>query len=113
MGHLRWLNGEPAAAEQLLAEGVRQLDELALTLEAARSRLYLGRCRWELDQPDAAFRDYEDARAALEHEGPSPELALAYLRIAGIHAFQLDYERCRVAAERAVAIADQASADYE
>ncbi len=113
MGHLRWLNGEPAAAEQLLAEGVRQLDDLGLTHEAARSRVYLGRCRWELDQPEAAFRDYEDAREALENEDPSPELALAYLRIAGIHAFQLDYERCRVAAERAVAIAEQAAAEYE
>jgi class 3 adenylate cyclase len=113
MGHLRWLNGEPAAAEQLLADGVTQLDNLGLTLEAARARVYLGRCRWELDQPEAAFRDYELAREALEKDGPSPELALVYLRIAGIHAFQLDYERCRVAAERAVAIAEQASADYE
>jgi adenylate cyclase len=49
----------------------------------------------------------------LENEGPSSELALAYLRIAGIHAFQLDYERCRVAAERAAEIAAQASADFE
>jgi class 3 adenylate cyclase len=113
MGHLRWLNGEPAAAEQLLAEGVRQLDDLGLTLEAARARVHLGRCRWELDQPDAAFSDFEHAREVLEKESPSPELALAYLRIAGIHAFQLDYERCRVAAERAAAIAEQASADYE
>jgi len=113
MGHLRWLNGEPAAAEQLLAEAVTQLDDLGLTLEAARARVHLGRCRWELDQPDAAFREFERARAALEEHGPSPELALAYVRISGIHAFQLDYERCRVAAERAVAIAEQASADYE
>ncbi len=113
MGHLRWLNGEPAAAEQLLAEGVTQLDELGLTLDAARARVHLGRCRWELDQPDAALRDFEHARDALEKDGPSPELALAYLRIAGIHAFQLDYERCRLAAERAAEIAEQASADYE
>jgi len=113
MGHLRWLNGEPAAAEQLLAEGVRQLDDLGLALEAARARVHLGRCRWELDQPDAALRDFDHAREVLEKGGPSPELALAYLRIAGIHAFQLDYERCSVAAERAAAIAEQASADYE
>jgi class 3 adenylate cyclase len=113
MGHLRWLNGEPAAAEQLLAEGVTQLDDLGLRLEAARARVHLGRCRWELDQPDAAFQEYERAREALEENGPSPELALAYVRTAGIHAFQLDYARCRVAAERAVAIAEQASADYE
>lgn len=113
MGHLRWLNGEPAAAEQLLAEGVGQLDDLGLTLEAARARVHLGRCRWELDEPDAAFRDFDHAREALEKEGPSPELALAYVRIAGIYAFQLNYARCREAAERAVAIAEQASADYE
>ena len=113
MGHLRWLNGEPAAAEQLLAEGVRQLDDLGLTLDAARARVHLGRSRWELDQPDAAFREYERARETLEKDGPSPELALAYLRIAGIYAFQLDYERCRVAAERAATIAEQADADYE
>jgi class 3 adenylate cyclase len=113
MGHLRWLNGEPAAAEQLLSEGVGQLDRLGLELEAARARIYLGRSRWELDQPDAAFRDYEYAREVLEEHGPTPELALAYLRIAGIYAFQLDYQRCRVAAERAAAIAEQASADYE
>jgi len=113
MGQLRWLNGEPAAAEQLLVDGVRQLDGLGLALEAARARIHLGRCRWELDQPDAAFRDFEHAQEVLEKEGPSPDLALAYLRIAGIHAFQLDYARCRVAAERAAAIAEQASADFE
>jgi class 3 adenylate cyclase len=113
MGHLRWLNGEPAAAEQLLADAVAHFDELGLELDAARARVYLGRCRWELDQPEPAFQDFERAREALEREGPSPELALAYLRIAGIHAFALDYARCRTAAERAVAIAEQSSADYE
>jgi class 3 adenylate cyclase len=113
IGHLRWLNGEPSAGAQLLAEGVRELDELGLTLEAARARIHLGRCRWELDQLEPAIRDFEHARDVLEKHGPSAELALAYLRIAGIHAFQLDYEHCRAAAERAVAIAEEASADYE
>jgi class 3 adenylate cyclase len=113
MGRLRWLNGEPAAAEQLLLEGIRHLDDLGLATEAAQARVYLSRCRWELDQPDAALRDVEQARVALEKEGPSAELALAYQRIAGLHAFQLDYQRCRVAAERAVEIAEQASADFE
>jgi class 3 adenylate cyclase len=113
LGRLRSLNGEPAAGEQLLVEAVTQLDELGLSVEAARARVDLGRCRWELDQPDRAFQDFEQARAALEPEGPSPELALVYLRIAGIHAFQLDYGRCRVAAERAAAIAERANADFE
>ena len=113
MGHLRWLNGEPTAGEQLLADGVAQLDELGEEHEAARARLHLGRCRWELDQPEAAFRDFESARDVLERAGPSPELALAYLRIAGLHAFELDYDACLAAAERAYEIAEQAAADFE
>ncbi len=113
MGQLRWLSGEPAAGEQLLAEGVRQLDELGCALDAARARLHLGRCRWELDRPDAAFGDFERARDVLEQEGPSADLALAYIRMSGLHAFQLDYQRCREAAERAAAIAEQAGADFE
>jgi predicted ATPase/class 3 adenylate cyclase len=113
IGRLRWYNGEPGAAEQLLGEGVAQLDELELELEAARARIDLGRCKWELDQGAAAMEQYERAREALEREGPSAELALAYLRIAGIHAFQLDYAQCHAAAERAVEIAEQAGADFE
>jgi class 3 adenylate cyclase len=113
MGHLRWLNGEPTAAEQLLADGVAHLDELGKGIEAARARIHLGRCRWELDQPDAAYRDFEAARTVLDRAGPSPELALAYLRIAGLHAFELDYEACLSSAERAFEIAGQASADFE
>jgi class 3 adenylate cyclase len=113
MGRLRWLSGDPAAAEQLLVEGIRHLDESGQALEAARARVYLSRCRWELDQPTAALRDVEQAREALEKESPSAELALAHLRIAGLHGFQLDYDRCRVEAERAAEIAVQASADLE
>jgi class 3 adenylate cyclase len=113
IGRLRWYNGEPAAAEQLLVEAVGLLGDLGLGPEAAQARVYLGRCHWELDQPDAAMEQFEHARVALEREGPSAELALAYLRIAGIHAFQLEYDKCLAAAERAVTIAEQASADFE
>jgi class 3 adenylate cyclase len=113
IGRLRWYNGEPAAAEQLLVEGVGQLDQLGLPLEAARSRIHLGRCKWELDQTDAAMQQFEHAREALEREGASAELALVYVRIAGIHAFQLEYDQCWAAAERAIEIAEQASADFE
>jgi len=113
MGHLRWLNGEPAAGEQLLREGVAQLDDLGRSVDAARARILLGRCRWELEQPDAAFQDFEQAREVLEPEGPSADLALAYLRIAGIYAFQVDYRACREAARRAADIAEEASADFE
>src|SRR5262245_9632231 len=113
IGKLRWYNGEPAAGEQLLGEAVRQLDELGLEVEAARARIHLGRCQWELDQSDAAREQLERAREILEREGPSADLALAYLRLAGIHAFELEYDHCRTAAQRAVETAEQASADFE
>jgi class 3 adenylate cyclase len=113
IGKLRWFNGEPAAAEQLLAEAVRHLDELGLEVDAARAGIHLGRCQWELDQSEAAKEQFERSRAILERDGPSADLALAYLRVAGIHAFELEYEQCRAAAERAVEIAEQASADFE
>ena len=113
MGRLRWLNGEPAAAEQLLVDAIEQLDEHELASEAAEARVYLSRCYWELDRPDEALEVAERAREALEREGPSSELALAYIRIAGFHAFNLDYETCRAAAQRAMEIAAEASADFE
>jgi class 3 adenylate cyclase len=113
MGRLRWYNGEPAAAEQLLLEAVGQLEELGLSREAAQARIHLGRSQWELDQTQAAMEQFEHARTALEREGPSADLALVYLRIAGIHAFQLEYDECLAAGERAVEIAEQASADFE
>jgi class 3 adenylate cyclase len=113
MGRLRWYNGEPAAAEQLLVEAVDQLSDLGYPIEAAQARIHLGRSQWELDQSQAAMEQFEHARTALENEGPSADLALVYVRIAGIHAFQLDYDKCLEAAERAVEIAEQASADFE
>ena len=113
IGRLRWLNGEPAAGEQLLADAIQRLDELGLVIEGARARVYLSRCYWELDRPPAALEAVERARETLEKEGPSAELALAYQRIAGLHAFQLDYDACRTAATRAVEIAEQADADFE
>jgi class 3 adenylate cyclase len=113
IGRLRWYNGEPAASEQLLVEALEQLKDLGLQSEAAQARVYLGRTQWELDQPAAAMEQFEHAVAALEGQGPSADLALAHLRIAGIHAFELEYEKCLVAAERAVEIARQAAADFE
>jgi class 3 adenylate cyclase len=113
MGRLRWYSGEPAAAQQLLAEAVEQLEELGLPVEGAQARVYLGRSQWELDRTDDAMEQFEHALAALEPEGPSADLALVHLRIAGIYAFELEYDKCLAAAERAVDVAEQASADFE
>lgn len=113
MGHLRWRNGEPAVAEQLLVDAIQRLDQQGLEYEAAEARVHLSRCYWELDRPVESLEVVEQAREALEREGPSAQLALAYIRIAGLHAFQLDYDACRSAAERGVELAEQVGADFE
>jgi class 3 adenylate cyclase len=113
MGRLRWLNGEPGAGAELLVDAIERLEKGGLPVEAAQARIYLGRCYWELDRPDDAMEAVEQAREALEREGPSAQLALAYIRLAGFHAFQLDYDFARAAATRGAEIADQAGADFE
>jgi class 3 adenylate cyclase len=107
------LNGEPAAAEALLHEGVEALERLGELVEAARNRLVLGRCMWERSRPELARAEYERARDVLEKEGPSGELAMVHVRLAGLHAFELDYAGCLDAAHKAVEIAEAAEADYE
>ena len=107
------LNGEPGSAEGLLREGVDELERLGELHEAARNRIVLGRCMWERSQPDLARVEYERARDVLETAGPSGELAMAYVRLAGLHAFELDYAGCLEAARKAVEIAEAAGADYE
>jgi class 3 adenylate cyclase len=113
IGHDYALNGEPGAAEGLLQDGVEKLERLDEPLTAARYRVVLGRCMWERSRPDLARIEYERARDVLERAGPSAELAMAYVRLAGLHAFELDYQGCLEASQRAVEIAESAGADLE
>jgi class 3 adenylate cyclase len=113
IGHDRALNGEPGPAQQWLSDGVEELERLDEPVAAARYRVILGRCFWERSQPDHARAEYERAREVLAAQGPSAPLAMAYVRLAGLHAFQLEYERCLEAAGEAVAIAEEAGADFE
>ena len=106
-------NGEPASAVGYLTPGIEALEELGEELEAARNRLVLGRCHWESERPDAARVEYEHALGVLEPAGPSADLAMAYQRLAGMSAFELDYRGCLEAAQRAVEIAEQVGADLE
>jgi class 3 adenylate cyclase/tetratricopeptide (TPR) repeat protein len=113
IGHDYALNGEPGPAEGLLREGVDALERLGEAREAARYRIVLGRCFWERSRPDLARIEYERARDVLESEGPSGELAMAYVRLAGLAAFELDYQGCLEASRRAVEIAEAAGSDFE
>ena len=113
IGHDYARNGQPGVAEALLADGVAALEELGETVAAARYRVILGRCLWERAQPELARTHYERARDVLTGEGPSAWLAMAYVRLAGLHAFELEYRQCLEAARQGVEIAERAGADFE
>jgi class 3 adenylate cyclase len=107
------LNGEPGLAQDFLADGIAELEALGEPVEAARYRIILGRCFWERAQPEPARAEYERARDVLAAEGPSAELAMAYVRLAGMHVFELDFAGCLEAARNAVEIAEAADAGFE
>jgi class 3 adenylate cyclase len=113
IGRNHWLNGESAGAREVLREGTVELDQLGETLDAARFRLILGRCAWETEDPAEARAQFEQARDVLVTAGPSGELALAHMRLAGMDAFELNYVGCLESSKKAVEIAEQAGADFE
>jgi class 3 adenylate cyclase len=106
-------NGAPAGGVGYLTSGIEALEGQGEPIEAARNRLVLGRCHWESERPDAARAEYERALEVLEPAGPSADLSMAHLRLAGMSAFELDYGGCLDSAQRAVAIAEQVGADLE
>lgn len=106
-------NGAPASGVGYLTGGIEVLEGMGELIEAARYRLVLGRCHWESERPDAARAEYERALEVLEPAGPSADLSMAYQRLAGMSAFELNYSDCLDSAQRAVEIAEQAGADFE
>jgi class 3 adenylate cyclase len=112
MGSLLWMDDRSAQAGEVLAEGIAGLESHGADLEAARYRLILGRCHWEASRPELAREEYERARRRLEQPGPSAELAMAYMRLAGLHQFDKD-PRALETASTAVEVATAAGADFE
>ena len=112
MGRVLWTDGKTAAAETVLAEGIPGL-VAANEVEAAGYRLILARAQWEQSKPDAAREEFEEARRVLEQAGPSPELALAYMRLSGLYKFEFAADRSLETAEKAVEVAKAAGADFE
>jgi class 3 adenylate cyclase len=105
MGKALWFDSQPRQADAYLTDGVAGLEALGEETLAAHYLIVRGRCRWELSRPDLAAHDYERARAILEPQGPSTDLAFAYLRISGLHAFELEADRAHAAAQKAVDLA--------
>jgi class 3 adenylate cyclase/tetratricopeptide (TPR) repeat protein len=113
MGRALWMDGNTPAAEEVLAEGVAGLEDAGEELEAARYRLVLGRCRWEQSRPELAREQFERARRVLEDHGPSAELAVAYMRLAGLYKFEFDNLRALETVSKAVEVARAAGAAFE
>jgi class 3 adenylate cyclase len=112
MGRLLWMDGKPSAAADVLVEGISGLDAAGEQLEGARYRLVLGRCYWEQSRPSLARGEFEQAQGVLEDHGPSAELTIAYMRLAGLYMFELD-PRGIETAQRAVEVGRAAGADFE
>jgi class 3 adenylate cyclase len=112
MGGLLWMDDRSVHAAEVLAEGIPGLESHGDELEAARYRLVLGRCHWEQSRPDLAREEFERARSTLERHPPSAELAMAYMRLAGLYQFDKD-TRALETARKAVDVASMAGADFE
>lgn len=111
IGESLYLDGQASRPLAYFADAVPALESLGQVRDAARYRLLLGRCHWMQQRPEAAAVEYQRARAALEPLGPSADLANAYIRLAGLAAFDYRGEEAYSLASRAVEIAEAAHAD--
>ncbi len=108
-GHALWQDNQPTKAEKYFEEGIPALESAGDEQLLGRYLLTRGRCRWERSRPDLAAADYERARKLLEKR-PNADLAVAYLRIAGLHIFELDGHKGLRVAEKAVTTAEEVGA---
>lgn len=109
---LHWAS-QPGEALQYLEEGIGELEARGEKLSAAGFRLTLGRSYWEAARSPDALKAYEQARAVLEEAGPSPELAMAYVRLAGMRLFQFDVGGGLAYARKGVEVAQECGADAQ
>ena len=107
-GDAYWNNTEPSAAKGLLDQGIADLEGAGLMVEAAEQRVLLGRCYWELQRSDLAREQFERARDVLETAGPSESLAVAYIRLSGLDAFDRSGDLGLADAIRASEVAEAA-----
>ena len=102
---------DPARAQRYLEEGIPLMESHGDVREAAQWRMILGRCYWERSRPEDARIEYEKARSRFESEGPSEDLANAYIRLAGMHLFNLEMDGCIELARKAIEVAEAAGAE--
>jgi class 3 adenylate cyclase len=112
IGEAMFNAAELARADGVLERAIEVLERRGLDTEAAPLHLHLGRVRWLLSRPEEAAAHYERARVVLEDVGPSRDLAVAYVRLAGLAMFNFNGEACVRHATRAIEVAEAAGDDY-
>lgn len=111
LGNAHFQAIDPARAQHYLEEGIPLMERQGDLREAAQCRMILGRCYWERSRPEDARAEYERARFIFEAEGPSEDLANVYIRLAGMHLFNLEAEECAAMARQAIQVAEAAGAE--
>jgi len=106
-----WNNGETTNARRLLEPAIAGLEKAGLKVEAAGYRLLLGRCWWELLRSDLAKEQFERARDILEAEGPSEGLAIAYMRLGNLLAWNAHNDESVEPLRRSLEIGEAAGAE--
>ena len=106
-----WNNNESATSKRLLEHAIPELEAAGLDVEAAGYRVLLGRCWWEMLRNDRATEEFEKARTVLERFGPSEALAVAYIRLSGMAAFNEERERGFELAKKAYDVAEKAGSE--
>ena len=107
VGQVWWMLGETERGRAYLEEGIPLLESTGRDVDAARYRIWLGRCFWEMRDPVHAREQYETACSALTPRGPSDDLAHVLIRLAGLHAFDLETSECERLATEARRIAEE------
>lgn len=100
-------------AEKYLRDAVETLQAAGDVGAAAASRIALGRVFWVKNDPKQAMVEYERARSDLEPLGASRDLAILYIRLAGMHVFDYEFNAARDMSERAIAAAEATGSDRE
>ncbi|HLQ61200.1 MAG TPA: AAA family ATPase, partial [Candidatus Acidoferrales bacterium] len=108
---LVWAGHSPRAQPHL-EEGIRTLEAMGESREAAHYRIFLGRTHWERLRHDLARQEYELARQALEPLGPSEDLALAYMRLASLRTFDFEGPEAVQLAQRGIEVAEACGSDF-
>ena len=111
LGDAQFSAGDYGEALTSLEEGIRALELHDQGREAAHYRLSLGRCHWDQARPALARTEFERARTMLESEGPSEDLAFAYVNLARLRFFDSDYPEVLALVDRGIAVAVAAAAD--